>query len=248
MEIINEKPTRPEKSRYTKRNVPFMALLAIIIGAVLLGRNLGYVDQYWLRIIISWQMLLIVLGVRALLKAKYTNAIVLMAVGLFFLAPRLGYMDYGWISTYWPLLLIAAGLFGVFKLASPKRQALNKAFRKTAESQTDGFIRSENAFGNAQHIVLDPVFQGADIQNTFGGTLIDLRRTALPLGDTVIELECTFGGVEIYVPNDWTVVFELESAFSGVRDKRYGAQNIPDSSRRLIIRGKATFSGLEIKN
>lgn len=43
-------------------------------------------------------------------------------------------------------------------------------------------------------MVLDEVFKGATIRNTFGGTVLDLRRTNISEGETYIEVECNFGG------------------------------------------------------
>jgi hypothetical protein len=74
-----------------------------------------------------------------------------------------------------------------------------------------------------------------------------LRRTQIEPGDTFIDVENTFGGIEIYVKEGWTVKNELSSVFSGTEDKRYGCPGDADSNYRLIIRGSATFSGVEIK-
>lgn len=78
---------------------------------------------------------------------------------------------------------------------------------------------------------------------------MDLRRTSLPEGDTVIDVELSFGGIEIYVPDNWVIVSELESVLGGVEDKRYGAISAPAAGNgRLIIRGNVTFGGVVIKN
>lgn len=248
MEIINDKPNQPQKSYFPKRNISLPALLLVLVGILFLGRNLGFVDHQLFRVVISWQMLLIVLGIWSLVKRRYTSAIVLVAVGLFFLAPRLGHVNHFWISTYWPLLLVLVGVVGLFKVSGQGRHGCKKSFARNGERLDSGYVVSENTFGNAQQIVLDPLFKGADISNSFGGTLIDLRRTNLLPGDTVIDLNCAFGGIELYVPEDWTVVFELESAFSATHDKRYGTQRMTEGDSRLVVRGKLAFSRLEIKN
>lgn len=42
-------------------------------------------------------------------------------------------------------------------------------------STKDGFVNSETIFGSVQQIVMDEVFKGATIKNTFGGTVLTLE-------------------------------------------------------------------------
>lgn len=89
--------------------------------------------------------------------------------------------------------------------------------------------------------------KGGTIQNSFGGTVIDLRRTTLPEGETFLDIDCTFGGIEIYVPSDWKVVFRCTTCLGGCQDKRFGGGMI-DQNRILVIRGDLTFGGIDIKS
>ena len=110
----------------------------------------------------------------------------------------------------------------------------------------DGFVRSDNVFGGVKQVVLDEVFKGAEIRNSFGGTVLDLRRTNIEQGETYIDVECNFGGVEIYVPLDWRVDLQANAFLGGCEDKRVPGVNI-DQSRRLVVIGNVSFGGVEIK-
>ena len=72
------------------------------------------------------------------------------------------------------------------------------------------------------------------IRTSFGGTTIDLRHTHIAPGETYIDLDCSWGGVEIYVPSDWTVVFKCNAFFGGCDDKRWQNGNINKESVLVI--------------
>ena len=101
-------------------------------------------------------------------------------------------------------------------------------------------------FSGVKQVVLDELFRGASIRNSFGGTELDLRRTDIPLGETYIDIECNFGGVEIYVPLDWKIELQANAFLGSCEDKRIPGINI-DQSRVLVIRGNVSFGSIEIK-
>ena len=82
---------------------------------------------------------------------------------------------------------------------------------------------------------------GADLYACMDGPV-----TIAP-GETYIDLDCSWGGVEIYVPSDWTVVFKCNAFFGGCDDKRWQNGNINKESV-LVIRGTLSFGGLEVKD
>lgn len=230
-----------------------MAGILIAAGLLFLGRNLGWVNGHLFGILVSWQSLLVILGILFMLSRRIVRGILLIGIGGFFLAPEITGAGAGWAHTYWPVLIVLAGLlllFGRFGRRGRHRyRGPRPGFSDPITGTQDGFVRSGNTFGAERYIVLDPVFKGGELRNNFGGTVLDLRRTSLPEGDTVIDVELSFGGIEIYVPDNWVIVSELESVLGGVEDKRYGAVSVPATGNsRLIIRGNVTFGGVVIKN
>jgi hypothetical protein len=56
-----------------------------------------------------------------------------------------------------------------------------------------------------------------------------------------------FGGIVLYIPDNWKVESEIECIFSGIADeRRFFDPATP--SRRLILVGECIFSGCKIKN
>lgn len=112
----------------------------------------------------------------------------------------------------------------------------------------NGVLNSEVTFGAIQQIVLEPVFRGGVIKNTFGSTVIDLKNTSIPQGETQLNIHSVFGAVELLIPSGWNIVFQVDSVLSGYVDKRFNSVQTDDPERTLIITGKIVFSGLEIRS
>jgi len=246
MHVIN-KGSSPLHGRL---NIVVVAAIFIFAGILFLGKNLGFVEPYLLRIFISWQMLLIVIGLVSLSKGQSSGGLILIGVGSFFLIPRLIGVGPEWLGTYWPLVFVLVGVLLLVKLFRPDKfpYRRDRFTQETTYTTDKGFVNSTCTFGSVKQIVLDPVFKGAKIQNTFGGTILDLRHTVLEAERTFIDLECTFGGVEIYVPGNWTVDVNVQHMAGGSEDKRYRMRENSDTEHRLVIRGNVTFGGLEIKS
>ena len=88
-------------------------------------------------------------------------------------------------------------------------------------------------------------FRGADLLAIMGGLQIDLRQAAIH-GEAVMDVFVMWGGVEIRVPEDWTVSSRIVPLMAGVEDKTRPPQGA--STHRLVLRGFALMGGVEIKN
>lgn len=226
------------------------ATLFILSGSLLLARNLGWIDHSIFSILVSWQMLLIVIGVYQLTIRHWVGGLTLMLVGVCFLAPKL-YMPWISIDTWqllWPAGLIIAGIacLGKFSCKSTPKNRTDR-FERNDYTSAEGYVRVDNLFGSTRQVVLDEVFKGATIHNRFGGTIIDLRRTTIPEGNTYIDIDSTFGGLELYVPSHWKIEMVCDVFMGGCEDKRSHHPNI-DMTRTLVLRGDVSFSGVEVKS
>jgi predicted membrane protein len=241
---------KTKNSRLRRRGI-FAAFIFIFAGFLFLGKNLGIIEPNIFRIIFSWQMLLIVIGLLHLLWRHFIMGLLFIGLGGFFIVPKITQVDSGWIDMWWPVLIIFGGVlfllkaFSSFNKNSFSHQELQQ---KSSYNSKDGFVVSENIFGFTQQIVLDPVFKGARLKNVFGATILDLRRTTLEAAETYIDIKCVFGGMEILVPNEWIVINDLKPAFGGTEDEREIEKEQLNHAHKLILRGKLTFGGIEIKN
>lgn len=112
-------------------------------------------------------------------------------------------------------------------------------------TSADGFLHSENAFSGVRQVILDEMLKGGSIQTRFGGSIIDMRRTDIPVGETPLDVDCKFGGIELYVPADWTIKCLCSTFMGGYEDKRWEREENPQ--KVLVIRGTLSWSGLVVK-
>lgn len=252
-----------------------IASLFIISGALLFARNMGWITYELFDILVSWHSLLIILGIYTMMHRHYVGGSILLLAGVYLLIGGLSWLPENSQAMIWPIALILGGI--LFLVKSRKRERwtnrhmhghLNEDIRKhmrehmakghhfnatatDADNQQcesdNGFLRSNNSFGAVRHVVLDEIFKGASIRTSFAGTTIDLRHTHLAPGETYIDLECSFGGIELFIPADWKVVNECNAFIGGCEDKRWQGANVNQEST-LVIRGNISIGGLEIKD
>ncbi|NDP22903.1 MAG: cell wall-active antibiotics response protein [Paludibacter sp.] len=252
------------RSGYTK-GLGF-GLVLMLIGVIFLGFNFGLIPIELKSVIISWQMLLIFIGVVHLFKRRMISGVVLIFVGGFFIIPKVIHgIDGNFVHVYWPLLLIGAGIVILLqRVLGPKyfSESWNNEWNnhhryhhqhrsygskhRNWESNPDGFSKN-SVFGSGDHIVLDPEFKGGELNAVFGGLTLDLRRTNLPVGETRLEINAVFGGITVFVPADWLVETHLDSVFGGFQDNRMPKEPI-DTTKKLIVSGSCVFGGGELRN
>lgn len=243
-----------------KRNL-FWAIPLIAVGLVWQLYNMDYISHDVFRIIISWQMILMYIGTVNIIKQQYVGGIITFGVGLLFLMPRFGMLGYDWLTLNWPVALILVGVLMLFKPLFRKRNTgsdwRGRHFHRDGQANEnsessyscdEGYVETSNYFGSVKQIVLDPVFRGARISNAFGGTVIDLRHTSLEAPETYIDIDCTFGGVEIYLPSSWYLQMKTVVVMGGCDDKRFIGGMVIDKDHALIVKGNVTFGGVEFKS
>jgi predicted membrane protein len=238
------------------------ALLVVGTGCLLLCLNGGILPIAWKVFLISWPMLLFVLGCAGLSRVHYISGIILMTIGTFFLVPRFSGIfpeisfDEQFQSTWWPIFIIIGGLLIIFSiLVKPRRCSQKHAHHggdwennhvTTQDENYDGKISYKFVFNGTEQVILDPVFKGGTIETIFGGMVLDLRRTALLEGETFLSIKTVFGGVEIKAPDDWYIEMRSESVFGGIADERFKNQEI-DHTKKLIIFANAVFGGVSVR-
>lgn len=250
----------------TKHDGIGFAVLLILIGGVFLLLNLDIISAVYKPLLISWQTLLIVIGVWSIFKRNYTSALILILIGLFFIYPKLCIVfpdifpcaDFS-VRTYWPLILIIVGilLIGSKKFCTRKKRHYwegNKTKRgegasTSAEWNATDFVSKDLVFGASEQIVLSQNFRGGEVSVVFGELIIDLRKAQLAPGTSHLETSTVFGSTVIYLPSDWLVELKGSTVFGGVDDKRYSPQiSESENASRLILDASAVFGGCEIRS
>lgn len=219
----------------------FLGIILVLIGSVLIARNYGWLGYEFSRILISWQMLLIVIGLFNLARKAYTPALVLISIGLFFLID----IPDNFRENFWPALIVLIGI--TFILQWRRSPGSNHYHHPGSDnSSSTDFIDETAIFGGKTISIVSENFQGGKITSIFGGSKINLRY-AKPVPGCTIDVANIFGGTKITVPEDWNVKIEVASIFGGFEDKRSASViSRTGSGKIVVIKGTCIFGGGEV--
>lgn len=216
----------------------FVGLIVVAVGVLLLLGNLG------LREFSPWEYapsLLIVLGLWALVRSGFRGSIgpwVLIGIGVAVQLSVLDEVPDVVRGATWPVLIIVAGVLLILTRASFGGGG-------SATSRSGGGLNHVAVF-NSVNDEVDGPFTGLQATTLFGGAEYDLRRARVERPPAVIDVTCMFGGVELRLPEDWTVHNDVVALFGGVDDKREDSG--AEDEATVSIRGTVLFGGLTIKD
>jgi predicted membrane protein len=212
------------------------------IGLALLLDHLGYAsfDRVWR----YWPMLMVVAGLVNLTQSGSRGlALILISAGILLQLGTLGILRFSW-SELWPLLIILAG----GKMIWSSLQA--RKLRSGPANSDSATMNATAVFGGIERSVSSNDFRGGSVSAFFGGVELDFVGADIQGDEAVLEVNATFGGVEIRVPTTWTVENRGQAVFGGYSENTRTVDAGDPGARRkvLVITGTLLFGGLEIKN
>lgn len=230
----------------------FIAFLFIAWGGLLLARNMEWITQAVYHALASWQAVLAVLGIYSLCRRRYVWGLVLLGISAYCFNDMLSSLLCTDLQAFMlPAVLVLIGLAVIFGSTRQHRSGHWKRqrpeeFATVDYTSVDGFLHSENTFSGVRQVMLDELLKGGIIRTRLGGTIIDLRRTDIVIGETILDIECNLGSVELYVPADWTVKYLCNTIMGGYEDKRWERRENPE--KVLLLRGSVSLGSVEVKS
>jgi uncharacterized integral membrane protein len=224
-----------------------VGLLVVVLGVLFLLDNLDIVEfrhaiGFWpLAFMIGGSMILFGNGPRS---GSYVG-VVLIAVGALMTVGRMGFFYISW-DTLWPLAMIALGGLVLYRSVGPgrvDRVSLAKG-PDGAAANADDVVDIVAVLGGFERRVGSKDFRGGEITAIMGGCMLDLREASI-VKEAVINVFTIWGGINIKVPPDWTVVLNGTPVMGGFAEK---TATPPDNGKRLVIRGYAVMGGVEVRN
>ena len=228
----------PPGFRFTPRLV--VGLLVIAVGVLFTLDNLGLTDaDAYLR---YWPAGMIAIGAMKVWESGSSgrgfSGFLLMIAGAWLLLDSLGIARLS-LREMAPLLLVLLG-------GSMVWQGMRGRMRATgAPSDANSTISGLAVLGGVTRGNNSRTFRGGDLTAILGGCEIDLRQAAID-GEAVIDVFAMWGGIEIRVPEDWTVVGRVTPLLGGFEDKTRPPQGA--TAHRLVVRGFVIMGGVEVKN
>ena len=225
----------------------------VIIGALILLDNIFLLDFNILHIIFSFPSILIFIGILILMHGN--NRVlgsILLVLGVFLIIPRIFPWIYYDKHIILPVLIIAFGLFIIFRKRFPHYKNSDGDQTETEgeynKYDTDR-LNDISIFGGGQKIITTKNFKGGNITSIFGGSEIDLTNCALANKTVVIDILAIFGGSTLIVPKEWNVILDVFPLFGGFSNKiRRAPETKIDMKKTLIIKGLVIFGGGEVKS
>ena len=241
------------------------ALVLIAIGGIFLLSNFNLLHgrEVW----DYWPVILMIYGAFRLADSPgpqgRASGGIMLALGAMFLANNLGLFPFN-VWDMWPLLLIGWGIYMLIeRSASPNpfgrwgnQGPWVSGFHGPRERDWGPGVRrgksgnQESAvFSGGKRRVTDEDFRSAKYDAVFGGFEIDLRSAQIQGDSATIEVNAVFGGIEVKVPLNWSVVMRGAGVFGGFADSTEQPNPaVVRNIKQLFVRGAAVFGGVEIKN
>lgn len=212
----------------------------MLLGLLILLNNSGVFTIYGLTIeavwAFFWPAFFVGIGITLLFDRNITPGIIFIIIGLAILASKVLSLNF-W-STFWPLILILGGISILFK--KDDQIKINSA----EKSSNDDFITDTVLFWGVEKKITSKNFKGGEINAIFGGYQLDLREADISKDNAELNINCAFGGVEIFVPKNCRVITNGTGILGG------WTPNLPSNKIDepiLTIKGVAAFGGVDIK-
>lgn len=251
-----------------------IGLLVIAAGALLVAFNSGALPVEYKRIVFSWPMLLVAVGFFTLfggVKGIFGGIALIMVGGIFLLRRMDIAGSYLNGENIWATVLVVAGILIVAKscflrkshskFCDPEKarewkekhglhchaHRARRDFRDESRNFSD-YLERSCVFGSVREKVESQSFSGGEVNCIFGSVVLDFAHAQLAEGVNYLEINAVFGGVELYLPNDWSVEMRQTCVFGGFVDRRTKATFDIADGRKLILVLNSVFGGGEIKS
>jgi predicted membrane protein len=215
-----------------------LGTVAIILGILFTLNNLGTIEvgDY----VHFWPVALIAFGLAVFLEAgklpgRFAGAILMLA-GTLLLLNYLGVVRFH-LHDWWPLLLILLGISIIWR-------GYDRA--RLGDVDPNSTVSAIAVLGGVERTCNSQDFRGGDLTAFMGGCVVDLRKADMKVGEAVIQTFAFWGGIEIKVPEDWSVSVQGFPILGGYDEKTQAPKEGP--RKVLIIKGFAIMGGVEVRN
>jgi predicted membrane protein len=193
-----------------------------------------------------WPLILILVGILKLAHQDgvpdRVEGVMLLAVGILVQLHYLGVVHLQW-KMVWPVLIIVLGLFVLWSSWYRARR------RRKSAGSSPGFVAGFVIFGGKEDRIDSKEFEGGEILCVMGGYELDLRDADLREGEAVLHVRAIMGGIEIRIPEDWSLTVHGTPIMGAFEDKTRPSRGDASPDRpRLILEGSVIMGGVEIRN
>lgn len=143
-------------------------------------------------------------------------------------------------------------LFGRFrKIVYKKDNCENHHYHNIEDMDTDDVesVDGENVmvrtqFGSVIRYITSDNFVYGSVHVKFGAAKIYLDNAHAAGGNATLELDNSFGGIDIYIPKNWRVVNQVDCSLGAVEEKGNPSD---ETVATLTLKGHVNFAGVTIR-
>ncbi len=218
-------------------------MIAILAGVLFILDNLRIVNLHltWHTVEVwrFWPAVLILAGLVQILRTCCTGGLVvgviLMVVGGAWF-PHISYWRYQ-VEDFWPLILVAVGANVIWRSFRGNRRDT-----PVPDDQVNGFALMSGVVRtcNSQD------FRGGELTAIMGGCEVDLRQASMSDGNATLQVLAIWGGIEIKIPEDWSVRSSVAPILGGFEDRT--RPPLEGGGKTLFVKGAAIMGGVEVRN
>ena len=173
-----------------------------------------------------------------MIRPHMVQGVVFTMLGGWMLLRALHVVPYG-LRDFWPLILIGLGFAMV-------AGGLGRSRVNREPADADNFVSAFAMWSGVDRKVTSTDFRGGDLTAIMGGHDIDLRPAKMAGQSAVIELFIMMGGVDLRIPENWTVSVEAMPVMGAVEDRTRPPAG--EVKGRLVLKGFVMMGGVEVKN
>lgn len=221
----------------------FWAVVLIIGGGILLARSFGLLELNIDIKFISWKLIPLLIGLNALNRKNYFNAIILIGFSIITFIPE--FLTSAQKVQYyklWPLLMIFGGLLILFRYMYPKE--FDDLGNHTISTDQ---IDELNIMAGSSHKIISENFKGGHLNCFMGGAEIDFLD--VKSNNTIyLKTFVMMGGLALKIPKEWNVKIDVMPIMGGVEDQitKFPANTVSQETL-LVITGNVIMGGIDIK-
>jgi len=219
-------------------------LVLIVVGVLIFLDNFYLIDVHGY--LPYWPVLVIAFGLSKLIqpggRVNPLVGLILIFAGTAKLLDNLDVMYFDFWD-YLPVVIVAIGLSMIWRTFTRQRPRDNMT---TLPPDSDSMISGTAILSGFRRTSSSQNFRGGELTAIMGGCEIDLRQASMSGGEAVLDVFAFWGGIDLKVPLDWSIVTEGSPLMGGFDDKTRPPQG--GSTKRLIIRGYAIMGGVQISN
>lgn len=135
--------------------------------------------------------------------------LILVLVGFLLLLDNLGVLDFfDVILTYWPIILIIAGIYFLLR---------NFQQIKNYKEKSSDLIHYSSVFENIQLNINSKNFKGGSISTLLGDIVLDISQVELAEGEHMLRVSSVFGDLIIKVPEKCNMSFNSSTVIGSLK-------------------------------